>query len=140
MARKKSPEDLVWDQIFSSIVFEIEPPAKYIKDAVVRTKTGKRIKLTGQEFASVMEQERMVDPDQAIIESCRVTLDFEKIKEDINKFALGSLKKSSSRYKKSKNQSVIQTKLKPKTIPSTTTVDTIVPPKPKKRTPKKPAA
>ena len=136
MARKKSPEDLVWDQIFSSIMFEIEPPAKYIKDAVVKTKTGKRIKLTGQEFASVMEQERMVDPDQAIIESCRVTLDFEKIKEDINKFALGSLKKSSSRYKKSKSQTTMQTKLKPKTIPPTTVEAAPAPPK--KRTPKKP--
>ena len=114
MARKKSPEDLVWDRIFSSINFEVEPPAKYIKDAVIKTKTGKRIKLTGQEFVTVIEQERLMDPDHAIIESCRVTLDFEKIKEDINKFALGSLKKSSSRYKKSKNQTVIQAKLKPK--------------------------
>jgi hypothetical protein len=116
MPRKKSPEDLVWDKIFSSISYEIEPPAKYIKDAVIRTKTGKRIKLTGPEFVTVIEQERMMDPEQAIIESCRVTLDFEKIKEDINKFALGSLKKSSSRYKKSKSQTIVQSKLKPKKI------------------------
>jgi mannitol-1-phosphate/altronate dehydrogenase len=108
MARKKSEEDITWDKIFSTISYEIDLPAKYIKDAVIKTKTGKRIKLTGKEFASVMEQERMVDPQEAIIESARVRIDFEKIKDDVNKFALSSLKKSGNRYRKNKHQLAAQ--------------------------------
>ena len=96
MAKKKTQDDLTWEQIFSSISFEIEPPVKYIKDVLIRTKTGRRIRLTGREFVAVMEQERQMDPEHAMIQSCRVTLDFEKIKGDIDRFAVGLLKKSTN--------------------------------------------
>lgn len=117
MARKKSAEDLEWDKIFSTIVFEMEPPAKYIKNAIVQTKYGKKIKLNGKEFENAMMHERFVDPEDAIIESCKVNIDFELLKDDINKFALNVLKKSERRYKKSKTQ-LSQTKaIKPKPVP-----------------------
>ena len=112
MAKKKTQDDLTWEQIFSSISFEIEPPVKYIKDVLIRTKTGRRIRLTGREFVAVMEQERQMDPEHAMIQSCRVTLDFEKIKGDIDRFAVGLLKKSSSRYKKSRAQTALAAQLK----------------------------
>ena len=112
MARKKSPEDLEWEHIFSAISFDAEPDPKYIKEATVRTKTGKRFKLTGYEFANVMEQERNMDPDHAIVASCKVVLDFEKLKTDINKFALGALKRAGQKHSKSSRQSRITSKLR----------------------------
>lgn len=112
MAKKKTAEDLEWEAIFNSITFDTEPPAKYIKDAVVRTRYGKRIKLSGKEFVAVMEQERMMDPEDALIESCKVTLDFDRLKQDISRFATGVLKKASSRYKKSRSQNSLASKLR----------------------------
>jgi len=112
MAKKKTAEDLEWEAIFNSISFDTEPPAKYIKDAVVRTRYGKRIKLSGKEFVSVMEQERMMDPEDALIESCKVSLDFDRLKQDITRFANSVLKKASSRYKKSRAQTSQAAKLR----------------------------
>mgnify|MGYP003351639322 CR=1 FL=1 len=45
MARRKSPEDLEWEYIFSNVVLETEPEPKYIKQAVVHTRTGQKYKL-----------------------------------------------------------------------------------------------
>jgi len=112
MARKKSPEDQEWEHIFSAISFDSEPDPKYIKEATVRTKTGKRFKLSGYEFANVMEQERSMDPEHAIVESCKVVLDFEKLKTDINKFALGALKRAGQKHSKSSRQTRTNTKLR----------------------------
>ena len=39
-------------------------------------------------------------------------IDFEKIKEDVNKFAIGAIKKSCRRYRKSRQQLSTQAKLK----------------------------
>lgn len=105
MARRKSPEDQEWDYIFNNIVLETEPEPKYIKQAIVHTRTGQKYKLSGAEFAHIMEHERSLQPEEAVIESCKLTLDFQKIKEDVNKFALRCFQKSSKRYAKSKRQS-----------------------------------
>jgi len=112
MARKKTAEDLEWEAIFNSINYHVEPHPKYIKNAVVHTKYGKRLKLTGKEFVEVMEQERLMDPDDALIESCKVTLDFDKLKTDISRFATSVLKRASSRYKKSRKQTQAAAKLR----------------------------
>lgn len=112
MARKKTTEDLEWETIFNSINYHLEPHPKYIKNAIVYTKYGKRLRLTGKEFVEVMEQERLMDPDDALIESCKVTLDFDKLKQDISRYANSVLKRASSRYKKSKKQTQTATKLK----------------------------
>jgi hypothetical protein len=112
VAKKKTPEDLEWETIFNSISYHLEPHPKYIKNATVYTKYGKRIRLTGREFVEVMEQERMMDPEDALIESCKVTLDFEKLKIDIGRYASSVLKKASSRYKKSRKQTQSANKLR----------------------------
>lgn len=104
MARKKTPEDLEWEHIFSAIQFDSEPDAKYIKEAVIKTKTGKKFKLNGFEFTNVMEQERHMDPEDAIVESCKITLDFQKIKQDVTRFAINSLERAAKRYPKSTRQ------------------------------------
>lgn len=105
MGRRKSPEDQEWEYIFNNIVLEIEPEPKYIKQAVVHTKTGQKYKLNGTEFAHIMEHERNLDPQDTVIESCKVTLDFQKIKDDVTKFAMRSFQKTSRRYAKSSRQS-----------------------------------
>ena len=112
MARKKTPEDLEWEAIFSSISYHFEPHPKYIKNAVVHTKFGKRLRLSGKDFVEVMEQERMMDPEDALIESCKVTLDFDRLKQDISRFANSVLKKASSRYRKSRAQASQSAKLR----------------------------
>lgn len=104
MARRKSPEDLEWEYIFSNVVLETEPEPKYIKQAVVHTRTGQKYKLNGVEFVNIMEHERSLDPQDAIIASCNLTLDFQKIKDDVTKFVLRSLQKSTKRYNKSPRQ------------------------------------
>jgi len=104
MARKKTPEDLEWEHIFSAIQFEAEPDPKYIKEAVIKTKTGRRFKLSGWEFSNVMEQERSMDPEHAIVESCKVTLDFDKIKNDVTRFATNHLDRAARKHPKSTRQ------------------------------------
>jgi hypothetical protein len=104
MARKKSPEDLEWEQIFNAIEFESEPDPRYIKTATITTKSGKKFKLNGHEFSNVMEHERNLDPEEAVIASCKVTLDFQKIKNDVTSFAIKSLDRSARRYPKSRSQ------------------------------------
>jgi hypothetical protein len=112
MARRKTPEDLEWEQIFDALQFGSEPDPKYIKQAVIRTKTGRRFKLNGYEFVSVMEQERQMDPEEAVVASCKITLDFQKIRDDVTKFATSTLNKSARRWPKSRSQLSQNRKLK----------------------------
>jgi hypothetical protein len=104
MAKRKTPEDLEWDQIFSTLQFDSEPDPKYIKQAVVETITGKKFKLSGPEFHDVMAHEREQAPEHAVIVSCKITLDFQKIKADVNRFAVNILQKSARRHALSKSQ------------------------------------
>lgn len=104
MAKRKTPEDLEWEQIFSAIQFDTEPDPKYIKQAVVETRTGKKFKLSGAQFHDVMMQEREQAPEHALIVSCKITLDFHKIKTDVTRFAVTTLTKSARRHALSKGQ------------------------------------
>ena len=104
MGRRKSPEDQEWEYIFGNIVLLIEPEPKYIKQAVVHTKTGQKYKLNGIEFANIMEHERNLPPQEAVIESCKIILDYQKIKTDVTRFAVNSLQKTSRKYAKSTRQ------------------------------------
>lgn len=104
MAKRKTPEDLEWEEIFNALQFDNEPDPRYIKQAVVETKTGKKFRLSGLEFHHVMAQEREQLPEHSVIVSCKVTLDFQKIKADVNKFAITQLNKSAKRHALSKTQ------------------------------------
>jgi len=104
MAKRKTPEDLEWEQIFSALQFDTEPDPKYIKQAVVETRTGKKFKLSGAEFHDVMTHEREQSPEHAIIVSCKITLDFTKIKADVTRYAVSTLTKSARRHAMGKTQ------------------------------------
>ena len=118
MARRKNPQDAEWESIFNAISFDVEPDAKYIKEATIRTVSGKRYKLNGQEFAHVMEHERQLPPEEAVVASCKVTLDFEKLKTDINQFAERALKKASRSHPKSNRQKTQAAKLRKRARPA----------------------
>ncbi len=112
MARKKTPEDLEWEQIFKAIQFETEPDPKYIKQAVIETVSGKKFRLTGSEFQEVMALERSQDPAHAQVTSCKITLDFDLIKQDVTKFAIKELARSARRHAKSARQQRVSRALK----------------------------
>lgn len=104
MARRKNPQDAEWDSIFDAISFDVEPDPKYIKEATIRTVTGKQFKLNGFEFHNVMEHERMLPPEEAVVASCKVKLNFELIKSDITQFVEKHLSKVSRRHPRSTRQ------------------------------------
>lgn len=85
MSRSKATQD-VWDQIFDDLVLDIEPPIRYIKDAIIVTKNGTRFKVSPDDFASIAARERTLDPEQSDIQSCSLNIDFSKIKRDVNRW------------------------------------------------------
>lgn len=86
MATKKST-DAVWEDIFDSLVLEAEPPQKYIKRVTITTKDGHTFSLSPQDFAALLEQERYLPPGLGEIMSARMSLDFNKIKKDVDKWS-----------------------------------------------------
>lgn len=86
MATKK-PVDAVWDDIFDSLVLEAEPPQKYVKRVTITTKDGHTFSLSPQDFAALLEQERYLPPGLGEILSARMSLDFNKIKRDVDKWS-----------------------------------------------------
>jgi hypothetical protein len=112
MARKKTPQDREWDEIFKSIVIVTEPPPKYIKQATIKTKNGRRYRLSGHEFCDIMEQERRQPPENTMVDSCRLVLDYRRIREDVDRFALGVVNKAGRKYARSREQNRVQQKLR----------------------------
>lgn len=86
MATKKST-DAVWEDIFDSLVLEAEPPQKYIKRVTITTKDGHTFSLSPQDFAALVEQERYLPPGLGEIMSAKMSLDFNKIKKDVDKWS-----------------------------------------------------
>lgn len=86
MSRSRTTQD-TWDQIFDDLVLENEPPIRYIKDAIIVTKNGSRFKVSPDDFAHIVARERMLDPDHSDIQSLSLSLDFAKIKRDVNRWA-----------------------------------------------------
>jgi hypothetical protein len=85
MSRSKAEQD-VWDQIFDDLILETEPPIRYIKDAVIITKNGTRFRVSPDDFAVIVARERTLDAEQSDIQSCSLSIDFVKIKRDVNRW------------------------------------------------------
>lgn len=85
MSRSKAAQD-VWDQIFEDLVLDSEPPIRYIKDAVVITKNGARFRVSPEDLVHIVARERMIDADQSDIQSMSLSIDFAKIKRDVNRW------------------------------------------------------
>jgi hypothetical protein len=86
MPKAKSSND-IWDEIIDSLVLETEPPTKYIKDAVIVTKNGSSYRLSANDFVDLCAREKMIPPEQSEIQHCSVSIDFTRIKRDVNKWS-----------------------------------------------------
>jgi len=85
MSRSNTNQD-AWDQIFEDLILDSEPPTRYIKDAVIITKSGSRFRVSPDDFATIVAREKQIDPDQSDIQSCSLSIDFAKVKRDVNRW------------------------------------------------------
>ena len=79
--------DKVWDDIFDSLVLNSEPPQQYVKKVTITTNSGNVINMSAQDFSALLEYERNLPPGVSDIQSARMSLDFGKIKRDVDKWA-----------------------------------------------------
>jgi hypothetical protein len=85
MSRSRTNQD-AWDQIFDDLILENEPPVRYIKDALIITKNGARFRVSPDDFIDIVAREKHLDPDQSDIQSCSLSIDFARIKRDVNRW------------------------------------------------------
>jgi hypothetical protein len=87
MSRSKLEADW-WDMILDDLILESDPPpTKYIKDAVIVTKSGARFKISAEDFAQMVAREKEIGYENSEIFSCSLNIDFSKIKRDVNRWA-----------------------------------------------------
>jgi len=79
--------DAAWDEIFDSLTIENEPPVRYIKSVIIQTKDGSVIKVSGKNFADIIEHERELSPDESEIRSCKMSINFPKLRADVDAWA-----------------------------------------------------
>ena len=79
--------DKVWNEIFDSLVLNDEPPQKYVKKVTITTMGGNVINMSAQDFSALLEYERQLPPGASDIQSARMSLDFNRIKRDVDKWA-----------------------------------------------------
>jgi len=76
--------DAAWDEIFNNLTIENEPPVRYIRSVIIQTKDGSVIKVSGKNFAEIIENERELSPDESEIRSCRMSLNFPRLRSDVD--------------------------------------------------------
>lgn len=86
MSKPKTAQT-IWDEIFDNLILETEPPIKYITDAVIITKNGSKFRVSPDDYAHLIARERQISPEQSDIHSCSLSIDFAKIKRDVNRWS-----------------------------------------------------
>lgn len=86
MARRTDSDD-VWNEIFDSLVLDNEPPFEYIKNVIITMKNGVRMRVTAMDFAQILERERYLNPDESDILSCKLAINFSKVRKDVDEWA-----------------------------------------------------
>jgi hypothetical protein len=86
MATRK-PVDTVWEDIFDSLILEAEPPHRYVKRVTITTKDGQTFSISPQDFSALIEQEKQLPPGLGEIQSAKMSLDFNRIKKDVDKWS-----------------------------------------------------
>ena len=79
--------DSVWDNIFENVIMHEQPPARYILEAYVTTKSGTTYKVSGKDFLDLWNSETEKDSNSSIMVYCKVSLDFTRIKRDVSRWA-----------------------------------------------------
>ena len=85
MARTKNNSD-GWDEIFEDLICDNEPPIRYIKEAIIVTKSGARFKVSADDFLELVAKEKALGPEYSNIHSCSLNIDFTRIKRDVNRW------------------------------------------------------
>lgn len=86
MTRSKSSTD-GWDMIFDDLILESDPPpTKYIKDAIIVTKSGSRFKVSAEDFSEMVARQKEIGLENSDIFSCSLNIDFTRIKRDVNRW------------------------------------------------------
>lgn len=80
----RASDDDVWNDIFENLVIENEPPIEYIKRVTIRTKDGALHRVSARHFAQIIEQERHLTPEQSEIRSCKMSINFQKLRDDVD--------------------------------------------------------
>lgn len=117
--------DEVWNEIFDSLILDNEPPIEYIKNVVITTKTGVRLKVSALDFAQILERERFIHPEESDILSCRLAINFDKVRKDVDDWAdrliyfYDSNGKIKPPTRKPRKPAAKTTKAAPKSKPST---------------------
>lgn len=78
--------DEYWNEIFDSLVIENEPPIEYIKRVIIVTKDGNQYKVSAQHFAQIIEHEKHLHPDESEIRSCKMSIDYTKLRNDVERW------------------------------------------------------
>lgn len=82
----KKADDEAWDAIFDSLTIENEPPLEYVRNVIIYTKDGTYIKVSPRHFAEIIEHEKHLGPEHSEIKSCRMNINFPKLKADVNEW------------------------------------------------------
>lgn len=82
-----SSSDEYWNEIFDSLVIENEPPIEYIKRVIIVTKDGNQYKVSAQHFAQIIEHEKHLHPDDSEIRSCKMSIDYNRLRNDVEKWS-----------------------------------------------------
>ena len=90
MARNKT-EATEWDSILEDLVIASEPPMEYIKSVMITTKEGVKYRVSPQDFAYILEREKLINPENSDIQSARFAIDIPKIKRDVDRWAKAML-------------------------------------------------
>ena len=84
---KKTELDIVWEDIFDTLTVDGKPPAKYIKSVLIITKDGERRNVSGKEFSEMLENESFMSAGSGNIVTCRLSIDFAKVRRDVDRWA-----------------------------------------------------
>ena len=90
---KKTETDLVWEDIFETLTVDGKPPAKYIKSVLIVTKDGDRLNVSGAEFSAMLEDDTFMSSNSGNIVTCRLSIDFAKVRRDVDKWAVKFIEK-----------------------------------------------
>jgi hypothetical protein len=86
MARKSSADE-IWNDIFDNLILDNEPPFEYIKNVLITTKSGVRLRVSAVDFSHILERERFLTPDESDILSCKLAINFDKVRRDVDEWA-----------------------------------------------------
>jgi len=116
----KQNVDKVWNEIFDSLVLDNEPPIEYIKNATIVTKTGASFKVNAIDFAQILEREKYITPEESEILSCRLAINFDKVRRDVDQWAANIISQFDKQGTKQKTTRTRTRKVASKTAKKTT--------------------